>query len=339
MSTSRPQPPEELSLSIPPSAAEALLTTFIRFLTVATHTILYNRGLYPPTTFLHTRAYNLPVHQSRHPTVCAWINDALAAVRAQLVLGAVSRVALVVHAPSSAAVVERWVFDLARFPAWGPACRELRSEVELGADDDDDDDDEDEDEVEDDNDDDDDGGDDDDDDDDEEREDDELEEEVVWADVDEALRGALKRIGGRAEGMKKLDEGSRFTIAVELRDDAPAPIVVSPNHTPKFKMAVSILKTKQHPQPWIPTEPKPKPASRSKRKRRKGVGGVTTQSIRTVVAGPLWFECWVEEGYVPKVQKPPKVPNPPGAVPSASRSLTRSQSQNQSTPRKVQIQL
>ena len=53
------------------------------------------------------------------------------------------------------------------------------------------------------------------------------EEGVNWTDVNEALRGALRRIAYAAEGMAALPEGSSFTLAVELRDEAPTPIGVS----------------------------------------------------------------------------------------------------------------
>ena len=62
----------------------SLVTTFTSFLTVAIHTILYERGIYPASTFLSARKYNYPVRQNRHPKVCRWINDAVAAVEAEL---------------------------------------------------------------------------------------------------------------------------------------------------------------------------------------------------------------------------------------------------------------
>ena len=75
-----------------------LLTSFNTFLTIAIHNILFYREIYPPRTFLSARAYNLPVHQSRHPKVCSWIQDAVDAVAVQLAEGNVSRVAVVLHA-------------------------------------------------------------------------------------------------------------------------------------------------------------------------------------------------------------------------------------------------
>jgi mitotic spindle assembly checkpoint protein MAD2B len=63
---------------------DTLVKTFIEFLTVATHTILYERGIYPRESFASTRKYNYPVRQNRHPAVCRWIDDAVAAVRTEL---------------------------------------------------------------------------------------------------------------------------------------------------------------------------------------------------------------------------------------------------------------
>ena len=62
----------------------ALLSTFSSFLTVAVHTILYERSIYPENTFLSARKYNYPVRQNRHPKICAWIKDAVAAVEAEM---------------------------------------------------------------------------------------------------------------------------------------------------------------------------------------------------------------------------------------------------------------
>ncbi|KAI4601079.1 hypothetical protein KJ359_012266 [Pestalotiopsis sp. 9143b] len=195
-----------------------LLLSFTHFLTVAIHNVLFYRSLYPPTTFLTTRAYNLAVHQSRHPAVCNWIRDAVDAVRAQLVLGAVSRVAIVIHAPD-ARVLERWMIDVAQFPAF-KGYREPRGNRR-------------------------------------DEEDDgvgaperisvpgedrgaggadagggglgaaqQREARVNWTDVDEVFRGAVRRMALAGEKMAALPEGCSFTVAVELRDESEAPIGV-----------------------------------------------------------------------------------------------------------------
>ena len=62
----------------------AIALAFSDFLTVAIHTILYERDIYPRESFLSARKYNYPVKQSRHPKVCKWIQDAVAAVQVEM---------------------------------------------------------------------------------------------------------------------------------------------------------------------------------------------------------------------------------------------------------------
>ena len=63
---------------------QAVVSAFCDFLTVAIHTILYERNIYPQTSFLKARKYNYPVRQNRHPKVCKWIQDAVAAVEGEM---------------------------------------------------------------------------------------------------------------------------------------------------------------------------------------------------------------------------------------------------------------
>ena len=93
-----------------------LVSAFTDFITVAIHTILYERSIYPRTSFLTARRYNHPVRQSRHPKVCEWINDAILAVETQLLNGVVSSVAIVIISKDNK-IMERFVFDASRFPA------------------------------------------------------------------------------------------------------------------------------------------------------------------------------------------------------------------------------
>ena len=111
--------------NIPPNAAattnllttqRALVDTICSFLTVATHHVLYLRRLYPPVSFLATRAYNYPVRQNRHPEVCTWIIDALAAVRDQIEKNTVENVAICIFECDNNEVLERWSFDLRSLP-------------------------------------------------------------------------------------------------------------------------------------------------------------------------------------------------------------------------------
>lgn len=267
-----PLTPQQATTEVPIAEAQSLLSSFTSFLTVSIHTILYYRNIYPRETFLSAKAFNLPVHQSRHPKVCSWINDAVDAVMAQIAKGTVERVAVVIHSPPDSSpmrvsplqqlapgsVLERWMFDVSLFPSWPGGLEALKNflgeEGEQQLDDQD-----------------------------------PVEEEngsgddnvadaslegvaaendpsvaINWTDVDEQLRGAVRRLAYAGEKMDALPEACTFTVAVELRDEARAPI--------------------GHPQPWIPSQP------------GRDVGGAQTTPIRAIEAGPLFLECWVEEG-------------------------------------------
>ncbi|KAI1394003.1 DNA-binding protein [Hypoxylon trugodes] len=248
MSPEPDQEPHDDQQEISASQASHVLNSFTQFLTICIHNILFYRSIYPAQTFLTSRAYNLPVHQSRHPKVCSWIRDAVDAVKAQLILGVVERIAVVIH-DKQAKVMERWMFDVANFPAWegykevkGPRTIEEEEIAEGEA----------------------------------ANTDGSTEGKVNWANVDEQLRATVRKLAYTGEKMTPLPEGCTFTIAVELRDEGAAPI--------------------GHPQPWIPTQSNLQPKNKDKQTSGEDVGGAKTTPLRMVEAGPLFFECWVEEG-------------------------------------------
>ncbi|KAI1409200.1 DNA-binding protein [Hypoxylon sp. FL1857] len=253
------QQPIEDQQSLPLTQASQLLTSFTQFLTICIHNILYYRSIYPAQTFLTSRAYNLPVHQSRHPKVCSWIRDAVDAVQTQLGLGVVERIAVVIY-DRQAKVMERWMFDVAGFPTWkgfkeakGPKTDEEDELAEGAAN------------VE-----------------------SSIEGKLNWADVDEQFRATIRKLAYAGEKMAPLPDGCTFTVAVELRDEGEAPI--------------------GHPQPWIPTQSNLQTKSREKPSPGQDVGGAKTTPLRAVEAGPLFFECWVEEGKA-KEQPSPRTSN------------------------------
>lgn len=228
---------------VPLKEAHTLLTTFTTFLTVSIHNILYYRRLYPATTFLSSRAYNLPVHQNRHPKVCSWVRDAVAAVSTQLAQGTVERVAVVIHAPLDqpkpagsetawaavppGSVLERYLFDVSRFPSWPGGADAMRDYGNSLRRRDEEEDDgrfapaapDEEDEA-------------------AEEEDEEAARagrrdrggKINWTDVEEQFRGVLRRLSHAAEKLEPVPEGCTFTVAVELRNEAAAPIGVSTSH-------------------------------------------------------------------------------------------------------------
>lgn len=77
----------------------AVVAAYRDFLTVAIHTILYERNIYPQASFIRARKYNYPVRQSRHPRVCKWVMDAVAAVEAEMLkVGRIDSLSLVLSA-------------------------------------------------------------------------------------------------------------------------------------------------------------------------------------------------------------------------------------------------
>lgn len=93
----------------------AIISAFCDFLTVVIHTVIHERKIYPPNTFISARKYNYPVRQSRHPKVCQWITDAVAAVETELLNGTVARIAIVIYSPEQKPL-ERFVLDTSKFP-------------------------------------------------------------------------------------------------------------------------------------------------------------------------------------------------------------------------------
>ena len=246
----------------------ALVSTLSSFLTVSIHTLLYERGLYPANSFITARAYRFPVRQSRHPKVCEWINDAVSACEKEIAAGRVERVSFVVYdigdqqsenegikGAKVAKVVERWVFDIGAWPVVSPADRLVEFDEDDGqakdvaadkahihaAD-----------------------------------EDEKLKIRIV--DIEEQLRGTIRKLGHTAEKMPKLPAECTYTLVVELRDETEPPI--------------------GHPQPWIPSEPAlqtTRDKETGKAKKGPAVGGAKSIPVRVVESGAFTLETWVEE--------------------------------------------
>ncbi len=172
---------------------QSLLTTFSDFLVVSIHTILYERGIYPASTFISARKYNFPVRQNRHPKVCQWILDAVAAVESEMLKGTVSKVAVVLYSPD-AQVLERFMFDVSSFPSV-PANESLTPFEEVGS---------------------------------AEDNDSESNTKESLVDVEEQLRATVRNLAYCGSKLGPLPEGCTYTVAVELKEDADPPIGVSP---------------------------------------------------------------------------------------------------------------
>lgn len=207
----------------------ALITSFSDFLTVATHTILYERSIYPQTSFLSARKYNFPVRQSRHPKVCEWINDAIAAVEAELLKGAVERIAVVIY-DNTNKPLERFMFDVSHLPTIpaGDIDTPLERTQANG----------------------------------------EKVAVLPTVDMEEQFRATMSKLANCGNVLKPLPKGCSFTMVVEIKGDGEAPI--------------------SHPQPWMPVQSRYRGAPNDARDAK-------TTPLRTVSAGDMIFETWIEE--------------------------------------------
>ena len=269
---------------MPPTYLESL-THFTNFLTAYTHTLLYLRTLYPRTSFANSRFHNTSVYQSRHPLVCEWISDAIAAVREELLNGSVARIGIVVFSSAgeegmgSAKIMERYMFDVSAFPVVQKGDRNTEVEWDDYA-------------VS------------------EASEDEEgggfgfvrikgakTEELDIDVDIDlsEQFRAALIALTTRTSMLAPLPPDCSFNISMELKDEGDIDPPIG------------------HPQPWIPVQPSLQRTGRQamvrdedeeqaveagRRRDKEGgdLGGMKVTPIRTVEADTFRFETWVEEG-------------------------------------------
>ncbi|KIW63838.1 hypothetical protein PV04_08810 [Phialophora macrospora] len=270
-------PPKSKTVSNVLSTHNQLLDTLTSFLTVTTHHILYLRRLYPPTSFLSTRAYNYSVRQNRHPRVCAWVNDAMAAVRDQLQKDVVEKVSLCIYECKGNRVLERWTFDLRSFPQVVKRTLHVPFKTippdDVGGEDGSG------------------GGDDDDDDDDEDE--DLLAEQLNLADLEAHFRASLHRIATSAARLRPLPEGPgapecSFTLAIEVKHEADRPVGRLEKDERKW-IAADPASDPNRPPPSAPFAPL-----------RQNVHSVsksspTTHAVRLLEVGELQMEVWVEE--------------------------------------------
>jgi mitotic spindle assembly checkpoint protein MAD2B len=259
------------------------LSAFTTFLAAYTHTLLYLRSLYPRTSFVNSRLHNASVWQSRHPLVCTWIRDAVAAVREELLEGTVSRIGIVVFSyaegesgkTGSAKIMERYMLDVSTFPVVDKNERNMEIDWDYSSADD------------------------------AENESDASESAVrkkrkereldahVETNMSEQFRAALIALTTRTSHLSPLPSKCSFNISMELKDEADVDPPI------------------RHPQPWIPVQPSLQKTGRKvtvrdeeeeeeveKGKKTEGhdLGGVRVTPIRSVEAGVFRFETWVEEG-------------------------------------------
>jgi mitotic spindle assembly checkpoint protein MAD2B len=241
------------------STQSALITTLTSFLTVSIHHILFLRRIYPPVSFLSTRAYNYPVRQNRHPAVCEWVQSATDAVRDQLQKGTVEKVALCIFECDNNEVLEKWTFDLRALPVVDHKESDTRFESTAG-------------DTE--------GG--------EGRPNDALRRKLNVADLEAQFRAVLSRLNSAAGKMKALpeDHDYSFTMTIEVKENADRPVGRLGKEERKCVAA--------EPENWVNEKDGSDITSNDAEERRRDKDGKTVP-VRRLEAGELRMEVWVEE--------------------------------------------
>lgn len=225
----------ETPMAEPAPTFRSLITAFTDFLTVATHTILYERAVYPQTSFLSAKKYNHIARQNRHPKVCDWITDAMTAVENELLKGGVEKVVIVIFSKDNKAL-ERFVFDVSRFPSVPAGDQDTPLEGSGTAD--------------------------------------EQASVLPVVDMEEQFRAVMSKLTNCGSSLKPVRPQCTFTIAIELQQDGPAPV--------------------SHPQAWIPAQ---REQDRAPEHQAKRINTPRTTALRSVQAGEMVFETWIEESH------------------------------------------
>lgn len=91
---------------------QTVVDTFTEFFIVAIHQILQQRKVYEPAISIPAKKYNLPVHQIRHPGLCAFVNSEVAATRQAILRKTARRVYVAIFVLGLPR--KHFIFDIAR---------------------------------------------------------------------------------------------------------------------------------------------------------------------------------------------------------------------------------
>ena len=237
------------------STHRALVDTLTSFLTVCTHHILYLRQIYPPLSFLATRAYSYPVRQNRHPAVCTWINDAITAIRDQLTKNTISTISLCIYELDTNQVLERWTFNLQSFPTVPKRDRDVPFST---------------------------------------TEDTDLPTKINLVDLEATFRSALSRISSASTRLKPLPTPPTgpecsFTLTIELGSNADRPVSRLSPEERKWIVA------EPDPLPQSTSPSKPPNSNNNATSPQGNAAKGSTTPIRRLTTGPLHLELFVTE--------------------------------------------
>jgi len=129
----------------------------------------------------------------------------------------------------------------------------------------------------------------------EDRESGELEKGAKVQDLEEQFRASIRKLQYKGEQLAKLPEGCTYTLAVELREGAEAPIGGTEKEQAWVVGDVSIQRPEPEEGSYADRAVERGGNDRKKRKRGEDLGGKRTNAIKLVEVGEFWMEMWVEE--------------------------------------------
>lgn len=258
------------STSIFLTTHRGLVDALTSFLTVSVHHVLFLRRIYPPVSFLAVRAYNYPVRQSRHPAVCTWIDDAIAAVRDQVEKNTVETVAVCIFETETNSVLERWTFDLRSFPVIEKKDRDVGSQDDPDPSVDDD-------------------------------EDTYLSQKINVVELEAQFRAVLSRISVSAAKLRPLPERApdapecSFTVVINVHDEADRPVGRLEKEERHWIPAEPAVFEDDSDQLGGGEDEETSKENRMQKTRKKTKLQGKTIPVRRLEAGELRMEVWIEE--------------------------------------------
>lgn len=118
-------------------------------------------------------------------------------------------------------------------------------------------------------------------------------------DLEEQFRASIRKLQHKGEQMGKLPEGCTYTLAVELREGAEAPIGGTEKEQAWEVGDVGLQREEKREENIYGIEDsfteKLDKGKRKEGRRGKDLGGARTNAIKLVEAGEFVMEMWVEE--------------------------------------------
>ncbi|CAO3586049.1 unnamed protein product [Absidia cylindrospora] len=93
-------------------ALESTSDMVVEFFETSIHSILYQRGVYPPEDFKQTKQFGVSILMSINPELNAYLNEIIQQLKAWLTTNHINKLVLVIKSKELNETLERWQFDV-----------------------------------------------------------------------------------------------------------------------------------------------------------------------------------------------------------------------------------